>query len=85
MVSRVRGKFFVLNVNKRSWGSGQSEFSTEIELGAVYDDPSKHTEDAYYAKATPSGTIKMLVDNPTAAEFFTIGKPVYVDFTEAPK
>lgn len=40
-------------------------------------------EDQRFQKATPSGCIKMQVDNPAALEQFEVGKSYYVDFTPA--
>lgn len=77
---RVRGKFFVLSVSK----SAPKQAGSLIKLGAVSATDSKCAEDDFYHKYTPSGSIEMYVDNPSAEAFFTIGKTVYVDFTEAP-
>jgi hypothetical protein len=38
-------------------------------------------EDRAFTKATPNGSVEMLVDNPAALEQFEIGKHYYVDFT----
>lgn len=75
----VRGKFTVTSHKKFMWYPQQ----TEVVLTAEYD--SSIPEDVAYAKATPSGTITMLIDNPPAVEQFALGKKFYVDFTEVPE
>lgn len=75
----VRGKSFVLGLQKMSKGPG-----TTIKLGAVSASDKERSENNIYHKHTPSGSIEMYVDNPHAEEFFTIGRVVYVDFSEAP-
>lgn len=71
----VRGKFKVLSVKRNYW----SPTAVELTLGCEYD-PSI-PEDQGYSKATPSGSITMLVDNPPAIDYLTLGKTFYVDFT----
>lgn len=73
----VRGKFQVTNITSNHWNKD----SKTIRLGAVYDNGIE--ENAKYAKATPSGSIEIQIDNPSAAEFFELGKYVYVDFSAA--
>jgi hypothetical protein len=68
----VRGKFQVTKIAKTSFGS------TEITLSPNYDNTIP--EDQKYAKATPSGTIQMTVDNPPAVEYLNLGEYFYVDF-----
>lgn len=55
----------------------------QVTFHTVYEDPAKHTENAYFTKATPSGKIEMAIDNPKALEQFVGGKNYYVDFTPA--
>jgi hypothetical protein len=71
----VRGKFQVTNITSNHW----NKESKMIKLQAVYDNGIE--ENAKYAKATPSGSIEIQIDNPPAAEFFELGKYVYVDFS----
>ena len=78
---RVRGKFFVLGIEKHGRGSN----GLKIRLGAVSGSDKENAENCMYHKYTPSGSIEMFVDNPPAEAFFTLGKTVYVDFTEAPE
>ena len=72
----VRAKFQVTKVAKMYWGA------TEITLTPQYDQTIE--EDRRYAKATPSGTIQLQVDNAPAVEALALGTFFYVDFTEVP-
>lgn len=72
----VRAKMVVSEVAKFH---GSSE-SRRVKLTATY---SGTPEDNTYAKATPSGSIEMWVDNAPVAKAFedALGKAFYVDFT----
>jgi hypothetical protein len=70
----VRGKFQVQEKHNYASGTAQT-----IVLRPVYD--QSLPEDARFAKYTPSGEIKMYVDNPIAQEALQLGKFYYVDFT----
>lgn len=84
MIERVRGKFRVTRLTEADFLSPGGRI---VELGAVYKDPASDEmkENAMYHKAMPSGKIEMTVDNPAAAEFFSLNRTVYVDFSPAPK
>ena len=56
--------------------------SKEVQLQVIYD-PQGNAENAGFTKATPSGEMKMRIDNPAAAVQFEPGKYYYVDFTPA--
>lgn len=71
----VRGKFQVVSITSNHWNKD----SRTIKLLAVYDNGIE--ENAKYAKTTPSGSIEIEVNNPPAAEFFELGKYVYIDFS----
>lgn len=71
----VRAKFQVQGIKKTNWGA------TILDMSAVYDDGIE--ENARYAKATPSGTLQIQIDNPPALEFFELGKSYYLDFSKA--
>lgn len=73
----VRAKFQVTKVAKTTYGQ------VEVTLSPQYD--TSIPEDARFAKATPSGTIQLLIDNPSASDFLELGKFFYVDFSEVPK
>lgn len=70
----VVAKFQVTKVAKTLYGA------TEVTLTPQYD--QNIDEDRRFAKATPSGTIQLLIDNPPAADQLGIGKFFYVNFTE---
>lgn len=70
----MRAKFTVQSVKEFAYAG------KEAELNAVY---SVKPEDNQFAKATPSGSIKITVDNPAAKDFLVPGKNYYVDFSPA--
>ena len=74
----VRGKFVVTKIAQMSW----SKDAREVTLAATYDQQTE--ENRRFSKATPSGSITMTIDNPPASDYFTLGKTVYVDFSDAP-
>jgi len=61
-------------VTKTSYGSER------VKLSAVYGNGE---ENKTYAKATPSASVEMTVDNPEAHGAFVPGREYYVDFTAA--
>jgi hypothetical protein len=73
---KTRAKFKVSSVT-----TFETAGQKQVELWAVWDDGIP--ENARFAKATPSGQIKITIDNPPAAEIFAPGKFFYVDFTLA--
>lgn len=73
----VRAKFQVTKVAKTHYG-GQ----IEVTLTPQYDPLIE--EDRRFAKATPSGTIQLYIDNPPASDYLALGKFFYVDFSEVP-
>ncbi|MFP3186793.1 MAG: hypothetical protein RXR52_36625 [Paraburkholderia sp.] len=73
----VRAKFQLQQVTANHWGPSKT-----LKFYASYD-PSI-PEDQRFAKATPSGSFEMTVDNPAALEQFELGKQYYFDITEAP-
>ncbi len=73
----VRAKFVVQSVKTYAYGG------KEIEFSAVTGGVNEIPENQRFHKATPSGSLKMTVDNPPAADFFVVGKSFYLDFTPA--
>ena len=71
----VRGKFQLTNITHNHWNAE----SKTLRFMTIYD--ASIEEDKKFAKATPTGTIEMQVDNPAALAKFEIGKYYYVDFT----
>lgn len=52
-------------------------YGTEVSLWTLY---SNNPEDNSYAKATPTGQLTMIVDNPIAEAFFEEGKQYFLNF-----
>lgn len=73
----VRAKFTVETVTSHRWNKN----AKTVKLFAQYDDGIE--ENRRFAQATPSGCIEIQIDNPAAADFFELGKSVYVDFSAA--
>jgi hypothetical protein len=73
----VRAKFVLQSVTSYG-GEGR-----ELNFLAQYD--TSIPEDQRFAKATPSGWMKMTIDNPVALAMFEgkIGKSFYLDMVEA--
>jgi hypothetical protein len=76
-VGGVTAKFQVKSVNQVFWGTGAKPHI--IQLEAVTSGPGNESWSQY----TPSGKMEMTVTNPAAAGFFTPGKTVFINFTEA--
>lgn len=84
----VRGKFTVTELT--FWqdpGVPEAKYyetGRRVVLQCVYD-KNGIPEDRQYAKATPTGKIEMVIDNPSAIAQFPIGQQFYVDFTPVEK
>lgn len=73
MSQRIKAKFHCGSVTDNGYG-------TNASLSAVY---GKEGENADFAKATPSGSIQINIDNETPAHgFFKPRKNYYVYFEE---
>jgi hypothetical protein len=75
----VRAKFRCTFETHKKWGPGEDNATRSYEFMAVYDQQTP--EDQRFAKATPSGSLTIQVDNPDVS--FEPGKSYYLDFTEA--
>jgi hypothetical protein len=73
----IRAKFKLTGILNQSW----SPTAKEYRFDAQYDPTIP--EDRRFSEATPSGTIRMQVNNPAAHEFFNLGEAYYLDFTKA--
>ena len=71
----IRAKMYVSEIEKQ----GNSEV---VKLWAV---TSGSEENKSFATATPSASVSMSIDNPSAQGKFQKGKEYYVDFTPADK
>jgi hypothetical protein len=55
-----------------------------VHFDTVYEtDAQKSDENVRFTKATPGGSIQLLIDNDDARTQFELGKSYYVDFTPA--
>jgi hypothetical protein len=76
--NKMRAKFQTQSVTDFGYGSKQ------VKLCAVYAiSEERNKEDNQFSKATPSGTIEMMISAEGALDFIKPGKKYYVDFTEA--
>ena len=77
----VRAKFCVTKVEQNYYNNGKEavKAGTSIILSPQYD--TSIEEDKRFAKATPSGEIRLYIDNPPAVEYLEPGRHFYVDFT----
>ena len=60
-----------------------NDYSDIVELSAVYGG-NTNAEDNTYARATPSGSLKLQIDNPAVRGSFKPGQVYYVDLTQLP-
>lgn len=72
----VRAKFRCNTETLKTWGPAASQTARSYEFMAVYDPAVP--EDQRYAKASPSGSLTIQVDNPNVT--FEPGKAYYLDF-----
>lgn len=77
----VRAKFTVTQVRQHYYNNGKEAMKggTEILLSPQYDDSIP--EDQRFARATPSGEMRLVIDNPAAVDYLKPGEAFYVDFT----
>jgi hypothetical protein len=71
----VRGKFQLQYITENYWNKEQRT----LKFSAVCNDGTPENE--RFHKYTPSGTLEMTVDNPTALSGFKLGAYYYLDFT----
>lgn len=62
-----------------------TEYGEELQMTPVSGDINEdgESEDNTFARYTPSGSLKMLVNNPSLAGKFKPGEEYYLDFTMA--
>ena len=73
---KVRAKFYVASVKI-------TQHSDILEMSAVYGG-STNAEDNTFAKASPSGSLTLQIDNPDIRGKFKPGDVYYLDFTPVP-
>jgi len=71
----IRCKLKLEAVIPQAWGGFQATFRAE------YDNTIE--EDRRFQKATPTGYVNLMIDNPKAIEQLVIGKAYYLDMTPA--
>lgn len=72
---KTRAKFRCMSETRHSYNPE----SRTYRFGAIYD--PHLPEDQRFAKATPSGTVEIVVDNP--AVHYTLGQDYYFDIIPA--
>lgn len=77
MSKAMRAKMSIQSVTR----NGYSEI---VEMNAVYGG-SSNKEDNTFAAATPSGSIRLQIDNKELHGVYNPGDTFYVDFTPVPK
>ena len=77
---KVNAKFKLAEHHEISWGYAD-HVGHKFVFRPEYDD--RIPEDKRFHKATPSGEMSIMVDNPPVVEFWKsqIGKQFYLDFT----
>lgn len=78
----VRGKFTLTAITSTSW-SPTAPVTKTLKFSTTYDPTIP--EDVRFSKATPTGHLEMVVDNPAALEQFELGRAYYLDFTPVPE
>jgi hypothetical protein len=71
----IRCKFRLTSIATTEWAPGYA--TKKYVFTTQYD--STIPEDQRFCKATPNGTIEMVIDNPVAQAAFVIGKDYYFD------
>lgn len=74
---KVQAKFYVTSIQHHHT-QDPNAVCAEVKLAPVYGDENKP-----WSQYTPQGAIAMTITNPTAIEFFELGKPYMLDFTPA--
>ena len=73
----VRAKFFCSKNEKYDGVDGKIH---NVELKSVYEGSAENKE---FWKWTPNGQLNLGTINPSAAEYFEVGKEYYLDLTKA--
>lgn len=77
MITQVRAKMSVQSILVEA-------NSDKVEMQAVMGG-GNDKEDNSYSKYTPSGSLKLQVDNENVRGWFKAGKRYYIDITEVPE
>lgn len=87
MIERTRCKFYVASVTRHGFMNGEGKpvtNSIEVRLCAVYAPKDDQSENHKFWSASPSGELKLSVNNPACFDFFKEGHEMYLDLTPAP-
>ena len=79
----VRAKMTLNSITEEKWGPLEGQSTKYLNFTCTYD--TSIPEDVRFQKATPNGSAKFQIDNPTALEQFVPGQAYYVDFSPVPK
>ncbi len=82
----VRAKFKLGTIHREEYGWPQPDgtMKTQVDTYLHFDAVSdQKPENQAFTKATPSGTLKMKVDNPDALAQFEAGRHYFLDFSPA--
>lgn len=74
--STIRCKFVCISAQKTTYGTEEVEF---MPVTPTADVP----ENEKFWKATPTGTVRLGIDNPAAQDQFAVGQSYYFHITAA--
>jgi hypothetical protein len=72
-----------MNIRAKFRCTSKTEWSGKVVEVALHPVTTGSEENKTWAKYTPSGEIKMHINNPAAVEAFVVDGEYYVDFTPA--
>lgn len=76
-----RCKFLLQVTETLDWGRGSTQ--KKFKFNTVYD--KTIPEDVEFCKATPSGSMEVVIDNPNVTDKLIPGKSYYIDIVEIPE
>jgi hypothetical protein len=79
----VRAKYRVdaLELTKGYGKDGKPAVMTSVKMNPVMD-TNPESENGKFFASTPGGEMRMATVNPSAAEYFELGKEYYLDFSK---
>ncbi len=78
----IRAKFQVIEINEGVNQQSGEKFGEEVKMIPVYSPDPNHENHTFW-RATPSGELRMYIENPSAFGTFRRGQEYLVDFTPA--
>lgn len=80
----VRAKFYCTSITKSAWSPNKPATQVAVTFAPVpFDHANPNSENSRFWKASPSGELRLSIDNPAAVEQFEVGKEYILDFTPA--